>query len=71
MQAAIRGIVVVAALAMITMLLPSSATATSQWSRKTGLSCNACHTVFPRLNAVGEDFLRNGYQMLSPRKEGE
>jgi len=36
---------------------------TSQWSRRTGFSCNACHTVFPRLNSFGEEFLRNGYQL--------
>lgn len=41
------------------------ASATSQWSRKTGMSCNACHTVFPRLNSNGEEFLRNGYQFGS------
>src|SRR3989339_60187 len=48
-----------------------SASATSQWARKTGLSCSACHTVFPRLNSFGEDYLRKGYQMESPRKQGE
>ncbi len=51
------------------MLWPSTADATSQWSRKTGLSCNACHSVFPRLNSFGDEYLRNGYQLMSPRKE--
>ena len=37
--------------------------ATSQWSRKTGVACNYCHTVFPRLNPQGEKFLKNGYQL--------
>lgn len=36
--------------------------ATTQWSRKYGVSCNTCHTIFPRLNAYGEMFLKNGYQ---------
>lgn len=45
-------------------LLASTAMATSQYSRVTGLSCGTCHTVFPRLNAYGENFLKNGYQSL-------
>lgn len=32
------------------------------------MSCNACHTVFPRLNSNGEDFLRNGY--MTPSTQG-
>lgn len=35
----------------------------SQWSRKYGVSCTTCHTVFPRLTYFGEKFMRNGYQM--------
>lgn len=48
--------------------------ATSQWTRKTGMPCTACHTVFPRLNSYGEAFLRNGYQIIKSRedkKDGE
>ena len=51
------------------LIMPSSANATSQWSRKTGLSCNACHTVFPRLNSFGDEYLRNGYQMMTAHKK--
>lgn len=54
---------------LIAVMLPSSAHATSQWSRKTGRSCNSCHTVFPRLNVSGENYLRNGYQLASSRKQ--
>jgi hypothetical protein len=43
--------------------LPDDASATSQWSRKTGIECSGCHTVFPRLNTTGEDFLKGGYQL--------
>jgi hypothetical protein len=43
--------------------------ATSQWSRKTGMTCNACHSVFPRLNSYGDEYLRNGYQLASPREQ--
>lgn len=37
--------------------------ATSQWSRKYQVSCNTCHSAFPRLNSFGESFMLNGYQM--------
>ena len=43
--------------------------ATSQWARKTGLSCNSCHTVFPRLNSFGEEYLKNGYQLMNTYKK--
>jgi hypothetical protein len=45
------------------LLLPLVASATAQWTRKTGMSCGTCHSVFPRLNSFGEEFLRNGYQL--------
>ena len=50
-------------------LMPTSANATSQWAKKFNLSCNTCHTVFPRLNSFGEEFLRNGYQLESTYKK--
>ncbi|MBM2814592.1 MAG: hypothetical protein HW421_1354 [Ignavibacteria bacterium] len=43
--------------------------ATSQWSRKTGMACNYCHTVFPRLNLAGDQFLKNGYVLGKPDKK--
>ncbi len=43
------------------LLLPAEASATSQWSRKTGSDCARCHTVFPRLNSFGEQYLLDGY----------
>ncbi|MDP1678385.1 MAG: hypothetical protein Q8L88_16125 [Bacteroidota bacterium] len=55
---------------LATALFSSSANATSQWARKTGMNCNACHTVFPRLNSFGDEYLRNGYQLTSPREAG-
>ncbi|OGR83528.1 MAG: hypothetical protein A2636_02495 [Elusimicrobia bacterium RIFCSPHIGHO2_01_FULL_64_10] len=41
----------------------SDAQAVSQFARKYNMSCNACHTAFPRLNAFGERFKANGFQM--------
>ncbi|MBI4365486.1 MAG: hypothetical protein HY543_01565, partial [Deltaproteobacteria bacterium] len=40
-----------------------SAEAVVQWTRKYEVTCQTCHTAFPRLNAFGEQFARNGYQM--------
>lgn len=45
------------------------ANATAQWSRKYGISCTACHSIFPRLNSFGDEFLKNGYQMESTYKK--
>ncbi len=44
------------------LITVAPANATTQWSRKYGVSCNTCHTIFPRLNSYGEMFLKNGYQ---------
>ena len=50
---------------VINIVLPNNVSATSQWARKTGLSCNTCHTVFPRLTSFGEEYLKNGYQLMT------
>lgn len=39
------------------------ASAVSQFARKYDMSCQTCHTAFPRLNYFGDQFQRNGYQM--------
>ena len=36
------------------------------FARQTGLSCSACHTSFPQLNAFGRLFKLNGYTMTGP-----
>lgn len=48
---------------IFSVTLPNTASATSQWARKYGVSCTLCHQGFPRLNSFGEAFMRNGYQM--------
>ncbi|MBI2344416.1 MAG: hypothetical protein HYV02_08810 [Deltaproteobacteria bacterium] len=40
-----------------------SANAVAQWTRKYEMPCQTCHTSFPRLNAYGEKFAKNGYQI--------
>lgn len=64
-----RSLVLLTISSIISLMLPDQASATSQWSRKTGMSCQSCHTVFPRLNSFGEEFLRNGYQMMTAHKK--
>ena len=56
-------------LLIVTLVLSSNINATSQWARKTGLACNTCHTVFPRLNSFGEEYLKNGYQLMTTYKK--
>jgi hypothetical protein len=44
-----------------------SATAIPAFARKYGLRCSACHTVWPELNAFGQRFKDNGYQLGNDR----
>jgi len=37
------------------------------FARKYGLRCSACHTVWPELNAFGQTFKDNGYQLGNDR----
>ncbi|PIR21525.1 MAG: hypothetical protein COV45_01905 [Deltaproteobacteria bacterium CG11_big_fil_rev_8_21_14_0_20_47_16] len=47
----------------VTSLFVSEAYATPQYSRQTGLSCGGCHSVAPKLNQGGENFIARGYRM--------
>lgn len=49
-------------LALALVLCASSAQALPQFSRMYQTSCNTCHTVVPRLNLTGMDFLARGYR---------
>jgi len=42
-----------------------SAFAVPSYARQTGLSCAACHTVFPELTAFGRQFKLNGYTLTN------
>lgn len=57
-----RMTVTTAMTAVLTMVFTQTASATSQWARKYGMSCTTCHSAFPRLNDYGERFMWNGYQ---------
>ena len=48
--------------------LGSQAWAVPSFSRQTGFACDACHTSYPGLTALGREFKLNGYQMGSIKK---
>ncbi len=45
------------------MVTSGTAEAIPSYARQTGLSCEACHTVFPELTAFGRQFKLNGYTL--------
>lgn len=51
-----------AALALLP-LLPGQAEAIPAFARKYKVTCTLCHAPFPRLNAFGEQFAGNGFQL--------
>jgi hypothetical protein len=51
----------VALMAILAALTPSTAHATPAFARQTGVSCQACHTVFPELTPFGRKFKLNAY----------
>jgi hypothetical protein len=51
----------VALMAILAALTPSTAHATPAFARQTGVSCQACHTVFPDLTPFGRKFKLNAY----------
>jgi hypothetical protein len=52
------------AAALLLPLLPSDAAAIPAFARKYGVSCNLCHSTVPRLNAFGEEFAGNGFELV-------
>ena len=49
------------------LLLPVGAQALPAFARKHGLSCSACHEVWPRLNEFGERYRDEGYRLRNGR----
>jgi hypothetical protein len=45
----------------------NSALALPAFARKYGLRCSACHEAWPMLNAFGQKFKDNGYQLMNDR----
>ena len=58
LQGAIFILLFFVALNLNTQAIPS-------FARQTNMSCNACHTIFPELNAFGRQFKLNGYTLVA------
>jgi hypothetical protein len=57
-----------AALAILLLFAGSQkASAIPAFAKKTGLRCSACHEAWPKLNAFGQAFRDNGYQIGNER----
>lgn len=52
---------------LVIVLISADADAIPAFARKYNMSCNVCHTVFPKLKPYGEEFAANGFQI--PDKE--
>ncbi len=49
-------------------LASTAAHAVPSFARQTGMSCGACHTVFPELTAFGRSFKLNGYTLTGMKQ---
>ncbi|MBN2425377.1 MAG: hypothetical protein JXR46_13025 [Calditrichaceae bacterium] len=57
------------ALIFFSFIWPETGNAIPAFARKYKISCNTCHTVFPRLKAYGDEFAGNGF--IIKEKENE
>lgn len=48
-----------------TIIYSAAAVAVPSFARQTGMTCSACHTVFPELTAFGRQFKLRGYTLES------
>ncbi len=62
-----KNLITISAVLIIVAFLASEASAIPAFARKYNMSCNVCHTVFPKLKPYGEEFAANGFQI--PDKE--
>src|ERR1017187_3167756 len=66
-----RTAILLAAVTAGVLLVTPSVFAVPSFARQTGLSCEACHTVFPELTHFGRMFKANGYTLTSlPQVQG-
>ena len=59
----IKSILIILIICLITSIFRTNAEAIPAFARKYKTSCTTCHAAFPKLNAFGEAFRRNGYQI--------
>jgi hypothetical protein len=57
------------AIAITWLLVPTDSNAIPAFARKYGFNCNMCHTAFTKLNDFGQRYRDNGYQI--PGQEGK
>jgi hypothetical protein len=53
---------------IVLIILPDALFAIPAFARRHRVSCNTCHTAFPRLKAYGEEFAGNGFIMKEDEK---
>ncbi|MGZ6130680.1 MAG: hypothetical protein ACXWLF_01570 [Myxococcaceae bacterium] len=58
-----KGRVLVVAVAVLSVLLPTSARAIPAFARKYNVACSTCHESWPKLNDFGQLFRDNGFRM--------
>ncbi|MCF7824625.1 MAG: hypothetical protein K9N35_10695 [Candidatus Marinimicrobia bacterium] len=54
---------------IVTMAIPDTLLAIPAFARRHKVSCNTCHTSFPRLKDYGEEFAGNGFIMKEDEKD--
>lgn len=54
---------------IVIMVLPDTLFAIPAFARRHKVSCNTCHTAFPRLKDYGEEFAGNGFIMIEDEKD--
>ncbi len=62
MQSYVKSLPVFLLLGLIFVLIPIKGQSIPAFARKYGLSCTACHAVYPKLNATGQEFRKLGYR---------
>jgi len=55
-------------LILLAAMIAPSAHAVPSFARQTGMTCEACHTVYPELNHFGRMFKANGYTLDNLRQ---
>jgi len=59
------GIIRLLFLITVLLIFSNQTKAIPSFARQTGMSCNACHTIFPELNAFGRQFKLNGFTLVA------
>src|SRR3974377_1836298 len=63
----VRSLTIAAALLQLLMLFAPDAAAVPSFSRRYGMECSGCHTMWGALNASGVQFRLSGYRPIGGR----